>query len=64
MLAAEAEPPLMPELPHPDEVLGALARVIHVLRRRPRNTLDRLGAYEGLSADSNSKWSPRSEIPQ
>ena len=39
----------MPELPHLDDVVGALARAIQVLRPRPRNTLDRLGAYEGLA---------------
>ena len=38
----------MPDLTHPDEVLGVLARAVAVLRPRVRNTLDRLGAYEGL----------------
>jgi len=38
----------MPELPHPDDVTGALARAVSVLRPRARNTLDRLGVYEGL----------------
>ena len=38
----------MPELLHPDDVTGALARAIQVLRPRARNTLDRLGAYEGV----------------
>ncbi len=42
----------MPELPHLDDVTGALARAIQVLRPRPRNTLDRLGAYEGLSVET------------
>jgi len=36
----------MPELPHLDEVTGALARILQVARPRVRNTLDRLGVYE------------------
>jgi len=36
----------MPQLPHPDDVTGALARAVQVLRPRARNTLDRLGVYE------------------
>jgi pimeloyl-ACP methyl ester carboxylesterase len=38
----------MPELPHPDDVTGFLARGLQLLRPRVRNTLDRLGVYEGL----------------
>jgi dienelactone hydrolase len=40
----------MPALPHPDDVTGALARALQIVRPRARNTLDRLGAYEGLAA--------------
>jgi pimeloyl-ACP methyl ester carboxylesterase len=32
---------------HLDDVAGALARVVQVLRPRARNTLERLGVYEG-----------------
>ena len=42
----------MPELPHADEVTGALARVLQLLRPRARNTLDRLGAYEGVGLET------------
>lgn len=38
----------IPKLPHPDEVMGVLARAASVLRPRARNTCDRLGVYEGL----------------
>ena len=38
----------MPELPHPDDVTGALARALQVLRPRARNTLAQLGVYEGV----------------
>lgn len=38
----------MPDLTHPDDVIGVLARTVQVLRPRVRNTLDRVGAYEGL----------------
>lgn len=34
-----------------DDVAGVLVRPLQVLRSRPRNTLDRLGAYEGLRQD-------------
>jgi pimeloyl-ACP methyl ester carboxylesterase len=37
----------MPDPTHLDDVAGALARVIQVLRPPARNTLDRLGVYEG-----------------
>ncbi len=37
----------MPDPTHLDDVAGALARVIQVLRPPARNTLDRLGIYEG-----------------
>lgn len=33
---------------HPDDAVGTLARVAQWVRPRPRNTLDRLGAYEGV----------------
>ena len=36
---------------HLDDLAGALARVVQVLRPTPRNTLDRLGAYEGAPLD-------------
>jgi dienelactone hydrolase len=39
----------MPDLTHPDELVGALSRVMQVLRPRVENTIDRVGAYEGLS---------------
>ncbi|MGH0035931.1 MAG: alpha/beta hydrolase [Myxococcota bacterium] len=41
----------MVDLPHPDRITGALARLAQVVRPRPRNTLERLGAYEGLGRD-------------
>ena len=37
---------------HLDDLAGALARVIQVLRPTARNTLDRLGVYEGKSLDT------------
>ncbi len=37
----------VPDLPHLDDVTGVLARVTQVLRPRPRNTIARLGCYEG-----------------
>ena len=37
---------------HLDDLAGALARVIQVLRPAARNTLDRLGTYEGRSLDT------------
>jgi pimeloyl-ACP methyl ester carboxylesterase len=39
----------MPDPTHLDEVAGALARVLQMLRPKARNTLDRLGVYEGKS---------------
>lgn len=36
-----------PDPSHLDDVTGVLARVVQVLRPPARNTLDRLGAYEG-----------------
>jgi len=39
----------MPDLKHPDELVGALARAVQVLRPRIKNTIDLVGAYEGLS---------------
>jgi dienelactone hydrolase len=41
----------MPDLTHPDDVAGVLARALQVLRPAPRNTLDRLGVYEGLDRE-------------
>ncbi len=38
----------MPLLPHTDDLAGLLVRVADVVRQRPRNTIDRLTAYEGL----------------
>ncbi len=42
----------MPDPTHLDDVTGALARVIQVLRPPARNTLDRLGAYEGRTLET------------
>lgn len=36
---------------HLDDVTGVLARLLQTLRPAPRNSLDRLGAYEGLRPD-------------
>ena len=36
---------------HLDDMTGALARLLQVLRPPARNTLDRLGAYEGKRLD-------------
>jgi len=36
----------MPDVPHPDDLTGALARAVQVLRPRARNTLAQLGVYE------------------
>lgn len=41
----------MPDFLHPDDITGALARALQVLRPPARNTLDRLGAYEGRPLD-------------
>lgn len=41
----------MPNFSHLDDLTGALARAIQVLRPPARNTLDRLGAYEGKRLD-------------
>jgi len=41
----------MPDFSHLDDLTGALARAIQVLRPPARNTLDRLGAYEGKRLD-------------
>jgi len=38
----------MPDLTHLDDLMGVLARTVQVLRPRVRNTLDRVGAYEGV----------------
>lgn len=37
-------------MPYLDEVTGVLVRPLQLLRSRPRNTLDRLYAYEGLTS--------------
>jgi pimeloyl-ACP methyl ester carboxylesterase len=42
----------MPAFPHTDEVTGALARVIQVLRPPARNTLSRLGVYESAGREA------------
>ena len=42
----------MPDPTHLDDVTGALARVIQVLRPPARNTLDRLGVYEGRTLEA------------
>jgi len=44
----------MPDPTHLDDVTGALARVIQVLRPPARNTLDRLGVYEGRTLERSS----------
>lgn len=36
-------------MPNLDDMAGVLVRPLQLLRTRPRNTLDRLGAYEGLA---------------
>lgn len=41
----------MATLSHLDDMAGVLARLLHVLRPAARNTLDRLGAYEGRRRD-------------
>lgn len=41
----------MPEFAHPDEVMGVVARAAALLRPRVRNTLGRVGAYEGLPVE-------------
>jgi dienelactone hydrolase len=41
----------MAGLSHPDRITGALARLAQVLRPSPHDTLDRLGAYEGLARE-------------
>jgi dienelactone hydrolase len=38
----------VPGLPHPDDLAGLVARVAQLARPRARNSLDRIGAYEGL----------------
>jgi len=49
-------------LPHPDRITGALARLANFLRPKPHNTLDRLGAYEGLSREALFPAPP--EVPE
>jgi dienelactone hydrolase len=41
----------MASLPNLDDMTGVLVRPLQLLRSRPRNTLDRLVAYEGLTRD-------------
>lgn len=41
----------MADAPHLDEVAGALARVAQMLRPRVRNSIGRLGCYEGIAAE-------------
>ena len=38
-------------MPNLDDVTGVLVRPLQLLRARPRNTMDRLGAYEGVPRD-------------
>jgi pimeloyl-ACP methyl ester carboxylesterase len=38
-------------VPNLDDLAGALVRPLQLLRTRPRNTIDRLSAYEGLDRD-------------
>lgn len=38
-------------MPNLDDLAGAIVRPLQLLRSRPRNTLDRLGAYEGVSRE-------------
>ena len=38
-------------MPHLDDITGKLAGLLQLLRSRPRNTLDRLGVYEGRSIE-------------
>lgn len=42
----------MPDFSHPDDLAGLLARVAQIARPRVRNTLHRVGAYEGLPTES------------
>lgn len=39
------------KVPNLDDMAGVLVRPLQVLRTRPKNTLDRLGVYEGLSKE-------------
>ena len=51
----------MPDPTHLDDVAGALARVLQVLRPpAARNTLDRLGVYEGRSLETLFPAAPQS----
>ncbi|MDJ0852752.1 MAG: alpha/beta hydrolase family protein [Myxococcota bacterium] len=38
--------------PHPDDLVGALSGVAHVLRPRSRNTIDALRSYEGMDVEA------------
>ncbi|MBW2225292.1 MAG: hypothetical protein JRF54_13975, partial [Deltaproteobacteria bacterium] len=38
-------------MPNLDDMAGVLVRPLQLLRSRPRNTLDRLRAYEGVSRE-------------
>ena len=49
----------MPDFYHLDDLTGALARAIQILRPPARNTLDRLGAYEGKRLDQLFPAPPR-----
>lgn len=52
----------MVEVPHLDDVTGALARLPQLFRPRVRNTLDRVGVYEGL--DTETLFPAPHEIPE
>ncbi len=41
----------MVDVPHLDEVTGVLARLTQMLRPRARNTIERLGCYEGVGLE-------------
>jgi len=49
-------------VPHLDDIIGKLVRVPQLLRSRPRNTLDRLGVYEGL--DKEDLFPAPTELPK
>jgi len=38
-------------VPHLDDITGKVVRLPQLLRSRPQNTIDRLGAYEGLTKE-------------
>jgi pimeloyl-ACP methyl ester carboxylesterase len=42
----------MPDLSHPDELTGILSRLARLISPRVQNTLDRVGAYQGLPSEA------------